>query len=154
MTASTYTSTVFNASPKGHHIGNLTVSGQGQWTAGGSVTDVLFLAKVPHGAKIVDFYEFHSNGQTAAVLDFGFDRGIASGGAGNLSCLVSGGALATMNRLSLAAAPSNTPVTISLSDLDPVRYAVLACKAISGTFTITVSVNFCLTYRFDGPDVA
>lgn len=158
MTASTYTSTVFNASPKGHHIGNLTVSGQGQWThpvgTPGSAGDVLFLAKVPHGAKIVDFYEFHSNGQTAAVLDFGFDRGIASGGAGNLSCLVSGGALATMNRLSLAAAPSNTPVTISLSDLDPVRYAVLACKAVSGTFTITVSVNFCLTYRFDGPDVA
>lgn len=154
MTVATYTSTVYNNLAKFEQVGNTSVSGQGQWTAAGTVGDILFLAKIPNGAKIVDFYEYHSNGQTAAVLDFGFDRGIAAGGAGNASCLVSGGAVATMNRMSLAAAPNNLPITISLSDTDPVRYAVLQAKAVSGTFTISVSVNFCLTYRFDGPDPA
>lgn len=153
MAVATYTSTVYaNGMPKFQHVGNTTVSGMGMWTAAGTVGDILFLAKIPHGAKIVDFYEYHTNGQTAAALSFGFDRGIAAGGAGNASCLISSGAVATMNRLSLAAAPSNLPVTISLSDTDPVRYAVLQAKAESGTFTISVVVNFCLTYRFDGPD--
>jgi hypothetical protein len=120
-----------------------------QWTAAGTVGDVLFLAKVPHGAKIVDFAEYHSNGQTAAVLDFGFNKGIAAGGGANASCLISGGAVGTMNRMSFAAAPTSAPLQISLSDTDPVRYATLIAKAISGTFTISVSVTFSLTYRMD-----
>lgn len=148
MTVATYTSTTYlNDLPKELHAGNVTIGGKAQWTAAGTLSDIIFLAKVPHGAQIVDFYEYHTNGQTAAVIDFGFDRGIASGGAGNASCLVSGGALATMNRLSLAAAPSHVPVAISLSDTDPVRYAVLQGKAVSGTFTLTVSVAWSLTYR-------
>lgn len=153
MTAATYTSTVYNNNtPKFNPTGDITVSGKAQWTAAGSVTDVVFLAKIPHGATIVDCSEYHTSGQTAAVLDFGFDRGIASGGAGNLSCLISGGAIATMNRMSLAASPTGAPVQISLSDLDPVRYAAFACKAISGTFTITVSFGWSITYRCDGPE--
>lgn len=153
MTVATYTSSVYsNGPPKYSHIGNVTVSGQGKWTAAGTVSDIIFLAQVPHGAKIVDFYEYHTNGQTAAAMAFGFSRGIAAGGGGNNSCLITTGALATMNRMSLGAAPSNLPVTISVSDADPVRYVALTGKAISGTWTITVVVNFCLTYRFDGPD--
>ncbi len=153
MAVGTYTSSVYNNSPKFEHVGNVTVSGVfTQPNALGTVGDILFLAKVPNGAKIVDFYEYHTSGQTAAALSFGFDRGVAAGGAGNLSCLLSSGAIATMNRMTLAASPSNAPVTISISDLDPVRYVALAAKAESGTFTITVAISFCLTYRFDGPD--
>jgi hypothetical protein len=151
MTAATYTATSY-ATAKQVFTGLNVVRGQAKWTAAGSVTDVIFLAKVPHGARIVDFYEYHTNGETAAVLDFGFTKGIAAGGGANMSCLVSGGAVATMNRMSLAAAPGNAPITISLSDADPIKYTSLACKAISGTFTITVVVNFMLSYHFDGPD--
>lgn len=154
MTAATYTSTLMTAPVKSHVYGTTIIRGQAKWTAAGSVTDILQLARVPHGAKIVDFYEYHTNGQTAAVLDFGFSKGIAAGGAGNNSCIVSGGALATMNRLSLAAAPGNLPITISLSDTDPVRYTVLQALAVSGTFTISVVVNFMLSYTTDGPDGA
>lgn len=148
MTVATYTSTTYlNDLPKELHAGNVTIGGKAQWTAAGTVSDILFLAKVPHGAKIVDFYEYHTNGQTAVALAFGFDRGIASGGAGNGSCLIASGAVATMNRMSLAPAPSHLPIQISLSDTDPVRYAVLQAKAISGTLTITTSVAWSLTYR-------
>jgi hypothetical protein len=153
MTLATYTSTVYDNTPKFHHVGLVKQRGQVKWTAAGSVGDVLFACKVPHGAEIIDFYEYHTNGQTAAVLDWGFTKGIAAGGGANISCLVSGGAVATMNRMSLAASPNTGKggLTISLSDTDPIRFTSLAAKAISGTFTITVVANFCLTYSFDGP---
>lgn len=151
MTAATYTCTVFNNTAKQPVEGDVTVGGKIVLPAN-SVTDVIFLAKVPHGARIVDFREYHSNGQTAAVLDFGFTKGIAAGGGGNLSCLISGGAVATMNRLTYAASPTGGPLQISLSDLDPVRYTALAALAVSGTFTISVSLGFSLTYRMDGPE--
>lgn len=155
MAVATYTSTVYLAGGvKDVFIGNQAVSGKMVYGAG-TVGDILFLAKVPHGAKIVDFYEFHSSGQTAAAISFGFDRGVAAGGAGNASCLVSSGAVGgTGNRMNMALAPDGQPITISLSDTDPVRYAVLVGKAESGTFTISVSIGFVLSYRKDGPDPA
>lgn len=155
MAVATYTSSVFkNGAPKFVQLGDIAVQGTAKWTAAGTVGDILFLAKIPHGARIVDFYEYHTNGQTAAALSFGFNKGIAAGGGANASCLLSAGALATMNRMTLAASPNTgkTPVTISLSDADPIRYATLQAKAESGTLTISVVVSFCLVYRFDGPD--
>ena len=150
MSVATYTSSVYEKlAPKSHVYGPTTVAGKMQWTAAGTVGDVLFLCKVPHGAKIVDFAEYHSNGQTAAAISFGFNKGIAAGGGGNQSCLISSGAIATMNRMSFANFPSGVPLQISLSDTDPVRYATLVGLAESGTFTISVSVTFSLTYRMD-----
>lgn len=151
MAAATYTCSVFNNTPKANHVGNVSVSGKMVLPAS-SVGDIIFLAKVPHGAKIVDFAEYHSNGQTAAALSFGFDRGVAAGGGGHASCVIASGAVATMNRLSLAASPTGAPIQISLSDADTVRYAAFQAKAESGTFTISVSLGWTLTYRMDGPD--
>lgn len=148
MAVATYTSTVFNRVPKAVHTGINTVSGKIVLPAA-TVSDIVFLAKIPHGAIVTDFYEYHSSGQTAAVIDFGFDRGIAAGGGGNASCIVAGGAIATMNRMSIAASPTGAPVQISLSDNDPVRHAVLQGKLVSGTFTITVSLGFGVSYRMD-----
>jgi hypothetical protein len=155
MATATYTSTVYkNNMAKFLPYGNATESGQVLWTATSTVGDIGFLCKVPHGAKIVDFYEYHSTGAATQTISFGFDKGIAAGGGGNLSCLGSGLAQATMNRLTLAASPNtgNGPIQISLSDTDPIRYATLQAKVESGTTTTSLYVNFCLTYRFDGPD--
>lgn len=154
MSVATYTCTTFHNSPKAVHAGDQSVDGKIVWPAAGTVGDILFLAKVPHGAKIVDFLEYHSNGQTAAAISFGFNKGIAAGGGGNASCLIASAAVATNNRMSLGASPTGAPLRISLSDLDPVRYATLIGEALSGTFTISVSVGFLLTYRMDGPDPA
>lgn len=150
MTVATYTCTVFNNGPKDHHVGVQAVAGKAQWTAAGTVGDIVFLAKIPHGATIVDFHEYHTSGQTAAGISFGFDRGIAAGGGGNASVLIASGAIATENRMAFASLTG--PVTISLSDLDPVRYAVLQAKAESGTFTITVSIGWAVTYHKSGPE--
>jgi hypothetical protein len=148
MATATYTSTVFAAPPKNIHAGDQSVSGAMFWTAASTVGDIGFLAKVPNGAKIVDFQEWHSTGATAQGLSFGFDRGIAAGGAGNASVLIASGAQATNNRMTMA----NMPITISLSDLDPVKYAILIAKVESGTTTTSLNVVFRLTYRMDGPD--
>src|SRR5687768_14487730 len=99
MAVTTYTSSVYSNEPKAHHVGVQNIAATQKWTAAGTLGDTLFCCKVPHGAVIVDFMEYHSNGQTAAAIDWGFNKGIAAGGAGNLSCLVSGGAVATMNRM-------------------------------------------------------
>ena len=149
MAVSTYTSTTYNNNAKSHIGGDTHVDGKMVYA--GTVGDILFLAKVPHGARVTAFEEYHSNGETAATIDFGFSRGIAAGGAGNASCLISGGLTATMNRMSFAAAPGAVPVKISLSDLDPIRYTNLVAKAAAGTFTISVSLTFHLAYRMDEP---
>lgn len=151
MATSTYTTSVYGAQPKYSHIGVLEVSGKFAWTAAGTVGDIIYAAKVPNGARIVDFHEYHSNGQTAATMDWGFNRGIAAGGGANASCLVSGGLVAVENRLAFGASPTGGPLTISLSDLDPNGFAVLVGKAAAGTFTISVSGAFSLSYRFEGP---
>lgn len=151
MALATYTCTVFNNSPKFHPIGNLAVNGTLMWGATSTVGDVAFLCKVPHGAKILDLSERHSTGATTQTLDFGFDRGVVAGGAGNASCLISGGAQATKNSWNF----NGGPLTISLSDLDPVRYAILTAKVASGTTTTSLVIeNFVMSYRFDGPDPA
>ncbi len=153
----TFTSSVFKSNTaKLDVIGDQSVSGQLLLTAATSAGDIGFLAKVPHGAKIVDFYEFHTAASTAGsnlAISFGFNTGIAAGGGGNLSCLIASGAGATMNRMSLAASPEggNGRVNISLSDLAINRYAVLTGLIESATGTTSVFVNFCLTYRLDGP---
>lgn len=147
MAVSTYTSTVYSNLPKQVHVGNVTV--EGQINHSGTVGDILFLCKVPHGAKIVDMHEYHTSGQTAAAYSFGFDRGIAAGGGGNASILIASGAIATENRLSFANRTTAGMTQISLSDTDPVRYAVFQAKAESGTFTISLSMAWSITYRID-----
>lgn len=150
MATATYTCSVFkNNTPKFSPIGNIGVGGSVMWTATSTVGDIAFLAKVPHGAKIIDISERHSTGAAAQALSFGFDRGIAAGGAGNLSILISSGAQGAKNSWNF----NGGPLQISLSDLDPVRYAILQAKVESGTTTTSLFIeNFFLSYRFDGPD--
>ena len=154
MAVSTFTSTIYEGQQSGGkavHVGNQSISGKIVYS--GTVGDILFLAKIPHGATIVDMSEFHTSGETALGISFGLSKGVVAGGAGSNSCLISSGALSTMNRLSWATWPvaSNFPPTVSLSDLDSVRYANFVAKIESGTATISSSIMWSITYRMDGP---
>ena len=154
MATATYTSSVFkNNQPKFLQTGLVNVSGQVSWSATSTVGDVAFLAKIPHGAQIVDFWEYHTTGASSQTLEVGFSKGVAAGGGGSASCLIAAGAQATMNRVSQAQSPNagKAPLQISLSDLDPVRYTTLQAQVTGGTTTTSLFVNFSLTYRFDGP---
>lgn len=142
----TYTSTVFSAQPKHFMDGRLNiVGGQITWPAASSVGDVAYLCKVPHGAQVVWLEEDHTTGATAQGLDFGWAKGGAADGAASFSALISGGAQAAKNRITVMGNPS----AVSVTENDPVRYGILACKVASGSATTSLKVNFMVAYRTD-----
>lgn len=146
----TFTSTLYaNMQPKVLHAGNMAVSGSFTQAIASSAGDVYFLAKVPHGATIVSFEEDHTTGATATGVSFGLSRGVAAGGGASLSCFIAAGAISTVNRRSVVGAP----ITVSVSDLDPIRYVALTASPTSGTQTTSLIVNFTLVYRMDGAGV-
>tara|TARA_R110000868_G_scaffold130127_2_gene339706 strand:- start:530 stop:988 length:459 start_codon:yes stop_codon:yes gene_type:complete len=151
MATATYTSSVFaNNGPKQTHVGNVTV--QGQYNAGSAVTslgDVIFLAKIPHGAKIVDVTVDHSANETACGVDYGLAKGGADQGAASLSVFISALAKSTISRIAVPRPPGSGPVTVSVSDSDPVRYGIFGCKPVSGSASTSLMINFSITYRTD-----
>lgn len=151
MATATYTCSDFNEVPRGGIPGVVSRSGTVAWTATSTVGDTAFLTKIPHGAVIVDFKEDHTTGASSQGIKFGLKRGYANGGAGNLSCLIASGAQATVNRMSVLG--SSGGITVSVSDLDPLRYAELVATIASGTTTISLMINFTIQYRVTGaPD--
>lgn len=142
----TYTSTVFSAQPKQVEKGVNVVQGQIMMPSATSVGDVAFLCKVPHGAQIIDFIEDHSiTGSTALAVKFGLATGAVSGGGASYSCFIAAGAVATVNRRSIA----GFPAIVSVSDNSAARYGILSGKVASGSMSVSLVINFTLTYRCD-----
>lgn len=144
----TFTSTTFaNTQPKGPHIGNIS---QGGIVLTGStkpaVGDIIFLAKIPHGAIIYDMVEDHTCADTLGI-SFGLATG-GPGGQATLSAFVASGAKATLNRRSVLNWSGG--YTVSCSDLDPNRYGIFACVIESGSMTATATINWTVMYRMDG----
>lgn len=163
MAALTYTSTTFNATPKSVHVGLVTVSGQ--FVSHGSTSpqvnslgDVIFLAKIPHGAVVVDFAVDHSTTEGTFGMKYGLASGTAAGGGASLSFYSpslakataktrwTGGTIALTAAL---AANATDPYRISCSDTDPNRYGIFAAKIATASASTTFIVNFSVTYRND-----
>lgn len=141
----TYTCTTFNAQPKSIHAGVNSVSGSVTITAGSSVGDIVFLAKIPHGAKYVAIQADHTSGAAAMGVDYGLASG-GPGGAASLSCYISAGATNTILTKNIAGVPAD----VSVSDTDPNRYGILSAKVASGSMTASLIINFVFSYRIDG----
>lgn len=107
--------------------------------------DVVFLAKIPHGALPMDLVEDHSTGATTYGIKFGLASGGPAGSA-TFSCYIASGAQATKNRLSVLGMPAQ----VSCSDGDPNRYGILAAKVATATTTTSVIINAIFTYKTDG----
>lgn len=144
----TYTASLFANTPKAAHVGaNTIVVNYQSGTLTSSAGDVIFLAKIPHGARVIEVIEDHSTDATAHALDIGMATGGAAGGGAMLSLFVKAGAQATKNRLNVLGIP---PV-ISVSDGDPNRYGILAAKcAVTGTATVSLMLNVAVIYTTDG----
>lgn len=144
----TYTASLFANTPKALHAGVTAINVNYQ---SGAVTasagDVIFLAKIPHGARILEVIEDHSTDATAHAVDIGLATGGAAGGGAHLSLFVKAGAQATKNRLNVLGIP---PV-VSVSDGDAGRYGILSCKtAATGTGTVSLMLNVTVLYTCDG----
>ena len=142
----TYTSTVFANNPaKAVHVGVQSVSGSHNLgSTASSVGDVIFLAKIPNGAKFVIIEEDHTTGAATQALSFGYASG-GPGGSATFSAFIASGAQAALNRKNVAGIPADC----SLSANDPLGYGILACKVESGTATTSLIVNFVFNYRLD-----
>jgi len=142
----TYTSSVMSGQPRRVHAGVNDVWGSfnlGATTS--SVGDVIFLAKIPTGARILSVRADHSTGSTALGASYGLATGTTSGGGASYSAFVASGAQATI----LNAAAGTLPFTVSVSDNDPNKYGIFAAKVESGTMTTSLIVNFVVTYAVD-----
>lgn len=160
MAAGTYTATTFNGVPKQVHIGNITVTGQFISTAPttpNSLGDVIFLAKIPHGASVIDFAVDHSTSETTFGMKYGLATGTPAGGGASLSFYSPSLATATVKTRYAGGtvarnanlAGGDDPWRISVSDLDPNRYGIFAAKIATASASTTFIVNFSITYRCD-----
>lgn len=148
----TLTTSLFNSQPgralKTPHIGCVTLAGQhntGATTA--STGDILFLTKIPNGAKIVNFLERHSTGATAHGISFGLANGYATGGISSLSCIIASGAQAVLNTKNV---DDEKWPTISLSAGDSLGYGILAAKLVeAGSLTTSLKISWSVTYTMD-----
>lgn len=150
MAATTYTSTVFtNNAPTQRHTGNTTVAGQ--YSSGATahcITDVIFLAKIPHGAQIVEFAVDHSTSETSLGIQYGFASGISTGGP-QLSILAAELQKATIIRKNLQFASGTDALRVSCSVSDPARYGIFSAAIVTGSCTTSLIINFSITYRCD-----
>jgi hypothetical protein len=145
----TFTASTFDGLPRAVHAGvnHLSIF-YNHGANSTSANDVILLAKLPNGARVLDFSESHSSGAASCALDFGWASGANSGGGADLSAL--GAALALNTRNNLQAGKLCPPV-VSVSDNDPNKYGILAAKiATAGTTTINMSIRFMLTYEVTG----
>lgn len=141
----TLTATTFANQPKAVHVGVNSVSGTfNSGATAASIGDVIFLAKLPNGAKFVSIEEDHSTGATALGVSFGLASGGPAGSA-TYSCFIASGAQATNNRKNVLGIPAE----LSLSANDPNSYGILAAKVESGTGTTSLIINFVYNYRMD-----
>jgi hypothetical protein len=143
----TYTASSFNRAAKGPHTGVQAVVGEFSFPAASSVGDVVFLAKIPEGAVVVELVEYHSTGATAQALDIGLAAGGPGGGTISSSCYISGGAQATVNRYAMEL---NFGHIISLSAAAQPRYGILSAKVASGSNTTSLKIKFTVLYSADG----
>jgi len=153
MAVATYTCTVFDAQPKTVHEGVCSVSGSWASVTATRLTigDVIFLAKIPHGARYVDSYFDHTTaaaGGAAFTMQYGFAKGGAAAGAASLSAINSAGNSAAILRKTVL----GVPAAVSVTDSDPNRWGILCASVVANTSpTAVAAINFIYTYRMDEP---
>lgn len=151
MAVQTLTSTIFDRQPTQVHVGNITVGGSiAVPGTTNTLSDIIFLAKIPHGAMIVDVLCDHTTPATALGIKYGLASGTAAGGGASLSCFTAATAKATLTRkTSLGNNTAGVPVRVSVSDLDTNRYGIFCATLSTGTTTESYAINFSITYRVD-----
>jgi len=140
----TLTSTFFANTPKAVHTGVNVIRIDYQQTASVSAGDIIFLAKLPNGARCYDLVEEHSTGAATCTIDLGLAKGTASGGGVSISAFCSGVSAATQNRRTVR----GIPPLVSTSDNDPDKYGILAAKIAtisSATSGLVMSLQFAYT---------
>ena len=139
MAVATTTTTVYAQNPmRANHVGNY-VGGKHTVFAN-TLSDIIFLCKIPNGAVITNWHFRGTHGDTTRTFKLGITGGsAASETAFGTQTWTTGGVLAV----------SGTPFKVSISDTDAQAGAVVYLTPSTGTWTTSASFEFSFEYRFD-----
>lgn len=142
----TQTASAYNKVMRANHIGPNYIIG-GVTTSAKTLSDIVLLGRVPNKATIVGVQVQGACAGTAAVYKIGIKGGDGGNGAGADTTLIATADLAT------AAGASTGPFVrhrVSLSDTDAYLGADVYMTLISGTWTVSCSLDFQIAYVMDG----
>lgn len=126
----TYTATSFLSQPRAVHAGlNSQTFRYNSGSQAISAGDVIFLAKVPYGATLVDVVEHHTDGATSCLVSYGYDA--------TLSAFIASGTGGQVNRLAVGA---NLGTQFTGSDDAVARYSILKAKKETGSSTTSLKL--------------
>jgi len=123
------------------HAGSVTVPFA--WTANGtsvSVSMMVMLARIPHGAVITNLQIFAWSGAAEGNLDVGLAN------QGSADYLVDAGGFSNSGTSALTIRTGALPMTCSLSDDTQPRYRYLVAKAAVVSSTVTAIIRGAVTY--------
>ena len=142
MAVATLTSSVFaNNPPRDLHSGLQAVYGSIN-TATRTIGDIIFLAKLPNGAQVLEILESHSTAETSLGISFGLAKGTETGGGASHSAFMANSDANVVNRY----AKVEIPIKVSLSASDITGYGIFCAKIGAGTATTSFQINFTVTY--------
>lgn len=139
MATATFTTTAFNNPPRElfNGVNSVTASANlGATTASGAT--VIFFAKVPKGATILDVIETHTSGAATCPADIGYD--------GTTSAFITAGTTANVNRAAVAA---NIPLAIPAAGTTVTNYVKIIGTYTPGTATVSLKANCTVLFTLD-----
>ena len=124
-------------SPRAVHAGvnSLTVRYNSGSTEISPSATTIYMAKIPHGATIIDVIDYHTAGSATCPADIGV--------VGSLAEFVSAATLGAVTRAALG-----VPYTVSVS-ADTAQYRVVTATVTPGTATASVKINLTVLYTMD-----
>ena len=142
MAVATLTATLWDRWPNVpyHHIGPNRQFGA-LHTGSRTLSDIIFLCRVPSGCTITDFrVSGAGTAGTASVYKIGVE------GGGTETSIITSADLAT----AAGAVMNKTPIRVSRSDTDASQGINVYMTLISGTWTTSVSFDYSIEYFHDG----
>ena len=142
MAVATLTATLWTQWPSVpyHHIGPNRQSGTVHMVSR-TLSDIIFLCRVPSGATITDFRVAGTgSGATAAVYKIGVE-----GGGADTSLITTGDLVAAAG-----VRMNKGPIRVSRSDTDASSGINVYATLISGTWTVSASFDYTIEYFHDG----
>lgn len=142
MPVSTVTSTVYGTMPRLTDIGTEVVQGKFT-TSGRTLSDIIFLAKVPNHVTIIGWDLQGISAETASTFKLGITGGGTESTFGTFT--LAGNALVRFGGML-----TGCPFTVSLSDTDAQAGATIYATVSAGSHTTSISFDFCFRYKARG----
>ena len=142
-----YTATTYMNPAKRAHSGvNAIAISYNFGATAASAGDVVLLAKLPHGARILDLKEDHTCGADACAISIGLKTG-GPAGAATVSAYLASGTITAVNRMAI----KGIPPLVSVSDASGQRFGILQAQVTTiGTTTVSLVINCTVFYICDG----